>query len=412
MAELYKASGREMSLGLPAGNYEIHLENSARHSAAKVALVNRKMENVTQENFSDVAVERTVARGEILTDKSCVQGDTAACSLDSLERNAAFRTTFNAVDVEFASRKGFQLGLFATVASDYMIGSQVSVIANIARKEFHGIQISTTLNFSKDHLSGAQIASTFNYARSFDGLQLASLNVSPENSSGVQVGVVNAAGSIPVQVGVINAVNKIEGPQVGVINVASKADGRQWGVINACIKCEKTPVGLINFVGNGLWNLTAAFNEMGGTGIKLDLGTAYFYTSFEVSRNFEPEKVFLRYDHLWESGLGVGTHLGRYGSHFDLEYMLLNVSRKVPYSKGDLEKNEKVSYHHRLRLGSTVKVATGIGLVGGLSLNISHDGNSRENPLKPMGDYHASLDDHHHVRLWPGFYTGFTIGRF
>ena len=472
VAELYKAAGRNMSLGLPAGAYEIHLEKSAAHKAASINLSNGKIENVALTQFKDVSVEKTVARGEmngeingaingviggeIGSERSCANGDSVMCSLDSLDHNASFRTTFNAVDKDTLPRKGLQIGVFASIAKDYMLGSQVSLIANVAKKEMHGIQVSATLNVAKEHFEGAQIAGAFNYAGSFDGLQLSPFNIAVNKSdgtqlgignvnfaldtvSGVQIGTINYAGYTPVQLSAINiaadagvqvsAINIAGGlfsSQVGAINVAGAAKGRQWGVINICGNCEKTPVGLINIVGNGVWSLTGSFNEMGGTGLKLDLGTAYFYTSFETSRNFKEGHLLKSYDDIWEDGFGVGTHFGKYGSHFELEYMYLAVNEE--YDPSEDWHHSMNAIHHRFRFGATWEIVRGIGLTGGFSFNVvteRHDFEEGENNvmLKPLGDYHDDFTfDGSNVpgissgtrdgRLWPGFYAGLTIGRF
>ncbi|SHK86339.1 caspase family protein [Fibrobacter sp. UWEL] len=441
VAELYKAAGRNMSLGLPAGNYELHLERSAAHKAANITLSNGKIENVALAQFKDVKAEKTVARGEIKSERTCAAGDPVMCSLDSLDHNASFRTTFNAVDHEKEPRKGLQIGVFASIADDYMIGSQLSLIANVAKKEMHGIQVSSVVNVAKDHMEGAQVGSTLNYARSFDGVQVAPFNIAARKSEGVQIGninvaadtlsavqigainyagytpvqisAINVAGGANVQVSAINVTGGLFGPQVGAINYAHKAEGRQWGVINICAECEKTPIGLINIVGNGVWSLTGTFNEMGGTAYKVDLGTAYYYISWESSRNFEKGHLFGRYDDVWESGLGIGTHFGKYGSHFELEYMFLNVADKVVGGYGTPAEDADASFHHRLRFGSTWEIIRGIGLTGGLSLNLLTEGFGDSLPLKPRGDYHEDVSAKgHEGRIWPGFYAGLTVGRF
>lgn len=451
VAELYKKSGRAMSLGLPAGKYTVRLERPAEYKETAVALVDGKREHVGAKRFQKVAAEETVSRGNL--DKNCAAGDTVKCSLDSLDHHGVSRVSFNVVDIENKPRKGTQLGFFVTVTKDYMLGSQVSLLANIADKEMHGVQMSALSNIADEHLEGAQISSVFNYANSFDGLQLSTVNVSRNSSQGaqigtinvatdsvkslqlsvvnaaayakVQVGAVNGVGTSGTQVGVVNGAGKADlqlstlnaagtsGTQVGIVNVTGKSTGRQWGVINVCGNCENTPIGLISFVGNGVWSASGIFNEMGGTGVKVDLGTAYFYTSFESARNFKDDKLFERYDRIFETGFGVGTHFGRYGSHFELEYMFLNVTSKYAYSFGFVSKNEKTAFHHRVRFGATYQLFTGVGLSGGVSLNLATRGYADKNPLKPLGDYHADFgSETRDGRFWPGFYAGLTLGRF
>ena len=455
VAELYKAAGRNMSLGLPAGAYEIHLEKSAVHKAASINLSNGKIENVALTQFKDVSVEKTVARGELGGKRSCVNGDTVMCSLDSLDHSATFRTTFNVVDKDTLPRKGLQIGVFTSMTYDYMIGGQLSLFVNASKKEMHGIQVAGIANISRDYIEGAQISSILNYAGSFDGLQLSHVNIAKDNSEGVQVsslnlaldslsvvqvGAINYAGYVPVQVGSINvagasdvqvsAINVAASVEktmvgainvaghnnsvdVGVINVAGSSKGRQIGLINVCGNCENTPIGLINIVGNGVWSASGIFNEMGGTGVKLDLGTAYFYTSFETSRNFKDGRLLKSYDDLWEDGIGIGTHFGMYGHHFALEYMFLNVADKYKGQYGGFNKDEKFAFHHRVRLGATSRLFPGVGLTGGMSLNLLSEGFAHKLPLKPLGDYHEDVShEGHQGRIWPGFYAGLTIGRF
>lgn len=455
VAELYKAAGRNMSLGLPAGAYEIHLEKSVAHKAASINLSNGEIENVTLAQFKDVSVEKTVARGELGGKRSCANGDSVMCSLDSLDHSASFRTTFNAVDKDTLPRKGLQIGVFTSLAADYMIGAQLSLFVNTSKKEMHGIQVAGVTNITRDHFEGAQISGIVNYAGSFDGLQLSHVNIAKDNSEGVQistvnlaldtlsavqVGAINYAGYVPVQVGAVNVAGASDiqvssinvaasvektmvgainvagsnnSVDVGAINVAGSSKGRQIGVINICGNCEKTPIGLINIVGNGVWTASGIFNEMGGTGIKLDLGTAYFYTSFETSRNFKEGHLLKSYDDIWEDGFGVGTHFGMYGHHFALEYMFLNVADKYKGSYGGSDEDDKFAFHHRIRLGATSKLLPGVGLTGGLSLNLASRGYADRNPLKPLGEYHDDFcSKKREARLWPGFYAGLTVGRF
>lgn len=475
VAELNKKSGHPMSLGLPAGKYGVRLETAmnaktATIKEANVALVNGKHENLALSNFKDADIEKTVLRGEIGSDRICSSDDSVKCSLDSLDHNGNFRTTFNFYDHEKEPRKGLQIGFFFTKTEDYMLGSQISLFANVAKKEMHGLQMSLFANVVDDHFEGIQLNTTLNYAKSFDGAQISStvnvasqksegvqiapfLNIMTDSldgaqigvfnyakqtpvqvsvmnfagssdvqvsamnfagSSGVQVSAMNFAGSSDVQVSAMNFAHQENSVQVGAINYARNAKGRQWGVINIAPHADKTPVGLINIVGNGVWTLSGIFNEMGGVGAKLDLGTSYFYTSIETGRNFEDGERYKHFEHVFQNGFGIGTHFGSYGSHFDLEYMLINVTRKLisTYCVWNENSNE-TAYLHRFRLGSTYKLITGIGLTGGVSLNLMTEGYNEDNMLKPLGEYHDDVSvSGHKGRIWPGFYAGLKIGRF
>ena len=184
-----------------------------------------------------------------------------------------------------------------------------------------------------------------------------------------------------------------------------------------CGHCEKTPVGLINIVGNGVWSVTGSLNEMGALGVALHMGTANLYTALEGERLIEKGTKFKHFSDVSEAGIGLGTQFGQYGSHFDLEYMLLMEQNKVDFSFDDSNfeygSEDGVNFHHRLRLGYTTRVFPFFGLSVGGTLNVAAQGYGEKILVKPLSEYH---DDFGHegdkFRFWPGFYAGITVGRF
>lgn len=456
VAELYKKAGRAMSLGFPAGKYTVRLERPAEFSEAEVTLQNNRREKLSHKQFAAVSAEQTTLRGEIGGNRVCADGDTIACSLDSLDHNGKYRVTFNAVDSDKDPRKGIQIGFFVAEADDYMLGTQLSLIANVAKKEMHGLQVTDIYNGANAHFEGAQISGMINYAQSFDGAQIAStLNIAGKNSSGAQVSgtanfiadslngaqvspalnyagqadvqvtaalniageagvqvdaAMNIAGKSDVQVtAAMNIAGTVEGAQVSTMNIAGRANGRQVGIINICGTCESTPIGLINIVGNGVWSVTSSVNEMGALGLSLHLGTAYLFTAFEGTREFEKGSNFKHFSDMYEMGLGLGTQFGKYGNHFELEYMFLNAREGFGMDTDE----DDINFHHRLRLGFVHKLFPGFGMTVGGTLNIVSEGNVDKVIVKPRSEYHDDFCvNGHKARWWPGFYAGLTVGRF
>jgi hypothetical protein len=456
VAELYKKAGRAMSLGFPAGKYTVRLERPAEFSEAVVTLQNNRREKLSHKQFAAVSAEKTTLRGEIGGLRDCTAGDSIACSLDSLDHNGKYRVTFNAVDSDKDPRKGIQIGVFVAEADDYMLGTQLSLIANVAKKEMHGLQVTDIYNGANAHFEGAQISGMINYAQSFDGAQIAStLNIAGENSSGAQVSgtanfiadslngaqvspalnyagqadvqvtaalniaadagvqvsaAMNIAGKSDVQVtAAMNIAGTVEGAQVSTMNIAGRANGRQVGIINICGTCESTPIGLINIVGNGVWSVTSSVNEMGALGLSLHLGTAYLFTAFEGTREFEKGSNFKHFSDMYETGLGLGTQFGKYGNHFELEYMFLNAREGFSMDTDE----DDINFHHRLRLGFVHKLFPGFGMTVGGTLNIVSEGNADKVIVKPRSEYHDDFSvNGHNARWWPGFYAGLTVGRF
>ena len=469
VAELYKKSGRAMSLGFPAGKYIIRLERPAEYSEAEVVLQDNRREKLSHKQFAAVSAEKTVLRGEIGGGRDCTSGDSIACSLDSLDHNGKYRVTFNAADIDKQPRKGIQIGFFVTKTEDYMLGTQVSLFANVAEKEMHGLQVTDFYNGVNAHFEGVQLSGLANYAESFEGAQIGSVvNVATKKSSGAQIsgtlnfaadsvegaqvspvlnyagqadvqvtGVLNIAGESDVQVsgamniakkadvqvtgamniagetdvqvsGAMNIAGKAKGTQISVMNIAGRSEGPQIGVVNICGYCESTPIGLLNIVGNGVWSVTSSFNEMGALGISFHMGTAYLYTALEGARLIEKDTDFEHFSDVYESGVGLGTQFGKYGSHFELEYMFLNFHERM-FNKHDYEDG----YHHRLRLGYTSRLFTGFGLSVGGTLNVATRGYADKILVKPLAEYHDDFgNDKHKGRWWPGFYAGVTVGRF
>ena len=405
VAELYKKSDREMELGLPAGKYNIQLEKPAMQFVADVTIANGKRENVSEANFKQMERVATVNRGEI-------GGNGENERIDSLDRNGRFRTTFNLADISHEPRKGLMLGLFLAKSNDVMLGSQVSLIGNVAREEMHGLQVSPIFNIAKSNYEGWQLFSTFNFAHELEGVQVGSVNVVRNVSrNAVQVGAVNVAGYTPVQVGAIN-IAKTAGVQVSVINIAARANGRQWGIINIVSHAEKTPIGLLNFVGNGVWSITGSVNEMAAPAMSVHFGTAYLFTAIEISR--ELEKGFKHFEDVYENGFGLGTQFGKYGTHLELEYMLLSASNEYHGNfTYDDDKDHKANIHHRLRLGATAQLIKGVGISVGGTLNMATEGFADRIMLAPKGEWHFNkVICDHEARFWPGFYAGLTLGRF
>lgn len=323
-------------------------------------------------------------------------------------------------------------------------GVQVAATANVTKDKSSGLQISPSLNYAGDTLSGMQLAAGINCARKTKTQVSAAMNVASESNvqataamnivgkSDVQASAamniakksdvqataaMNIAGESDVQVSTLNIAGKLDEAQVGVLNIAGKAKGRQVGLVNICGDCEKTPVGLINIVGNGVWSVTASMNEMGALGLSFHMGTAYLFTALEGARLIEKGTQFKEFSDVNETGIGLGTQFGKYGSHFEMEYMFLTAQNKhglySDFSGFEYNDGDDVNFHHRLRLGYTTQVFPFFGLSVGGSLNFAHEITGDKLWLKPLAEYHDDFGSKDHkARWWPGFYAAVTVGKF
>lgn len=317
--------------------------------------------------------------------------------------------------------KGLQISSTMNYAESFD-GLQIASTLNVSSKKSTGVQVAGAANFSLDTVKGPQVSPAFNYAKKTDVQVTAALNAAGESDvqvsaamnvakkTDVQVtAAMNVAGETDVQVSAaMNVAGKSHGTQVSVMNIAGNAEGPQIGILNICGHCETTPVGLLSLVGNGVWSATASMNEMGALDIALRFGTAYFFTTFEGARLIEKGTGFKHFSDVYETGLGAGTQFGKYGSHFELEYMFLNARN------GRLFKDDDESgFHHRVRLGYTSQLFPFVGLSVGGTINVASIGYGDDIYVKPLTDHHDDFTkDGHEARWWPGFYAGITVGRF
>ena len=320
-------------------------------------------------------------------------------------------------------------------------------VINVAKERSSGAQVSAVVNYAGDSLPGMQIAAVGSIARQTKVQASAALNIAGESDvqasgalniaseSSVQASgamniakksdvqttaALNIAGETNVQASVMNVAGKVDGAQVGVLNITGKAKGRQIGLVNVCGYCEKSPIGLINVVGNGVWSATASMNEMGAFGLSFHMGTPYLFTAIEGARLIEKGSDFKEFSDIYESGVGIGTQFGKYGSHFELEYMFLTAqTSKVGYEKNDDEWNiefndeSESNFHHRLRLGYTSQLVPFLGLSVGGTLNWATIGYADKLWLQPLAEYHDDFGSKKHKgRWWPGFYAAITVGKF
>lgn len=300
-----------------------------------------------------------------------------------------------------------QLGIInATHASKVQIG-----IVNAVKTSEVQVGI---VNFATDTVNGGQVG-IVNVSKVTRKAQVGIVNA--VKTSDIQVGVVNAADSIKIQMGIVNMTRKAFESEVGIVNIASNAKGRQVGLINICGKCEDSPIGLISIMGNGVIAGSASINETGHLAANLHFGSSYFFTAFEYSRAFEDDKPFQEFSDVQALGIGFGTQFGKYDTHFDLEYMFLSVypdnRKESQIGVLNFDFDSDANYHHRLRLGSTIKIIPGLGLFGGVSANVLTEGYGDDFATGPKGDWFAHWNfDGHEVRVWPGLYAGIVVGKF
>ncbi len=351
-AELNKIRGRQIELGMPVGKYSIQMEVPSKIWMAKEVQISEGKKNVLSMNdMQNIEREKAVARG-----------------------NADSTRSFNFYSfiINIARNAGVQVGV---VNMAFNAGKAQGGVVNVAGKTEYG--------------------------------QGGVVNIAGNNAGKAQGGVVNVAGKTEYgQGGVVNVAGNAGKVQWGVVNIGGNV-GRQIGIVNVATKSENTPIGLINVIGNGIIDGTFYADETGRTGIALHTGTPYFYTVLEYA--LDPTTLSNSWRNTWQPqswGWGLGTRFGMLGNFFSLDYSYINVYNENPL-------REKDNHLQKIRFGAAYKLLTGIALSSGLTFNALFKNNGDDFYLEPRGEYHWhwTFGDHK-VRLWPGLYAGFTVGKF
>lgn len=279
VAELYKSKGRSLELGLPAGVYQVQLEQTQFWSADGLQLKDGKKLRLAQGQFKAIRREKAMARGgdDSLTESNRMLD--SARKLPFTMNPSVFYTHSEAPE------HGMQLSLLVNNAEAEYVGSQVSLIANVAQKDMEGLQVNTFANVARGHLSGsqigaginvaknmtgAQISSGFNIADSVEGVQVASgMNITYGAIYGLQAGLLNisADGGRGAQGGILNiSADSLSGGQGGVLNIGTKNSTLQGGVLNIAQHAGKVQGGVANIAGSVDYVQGGVFNVAGYAG--------------------------------------------------------------------------------------------------------------------------------------------------
>lgn len=442
VADLRKAAGSRMALGLPEGTYRVRTygDSSMRTSlvtlprGARLLVAPSETDSVStlpSEEAPKVAASpdtglllrpvnfgllpplsinaTSSARAWNFFSVDLLQGDAARVDGFQLSNFLARARRMNGLQVSSAARaddlRGLQVGAFAALADERATGMQTGIlawtggpfvglqtgIASWATGSFTGLQAGV-VDAAKERLTGAQIG-VGGWSESVRGAQITVLNVGG-SIVGAQVGVVNIAKSVRgAQVGVFNFASTNEGAQVGILNLAGRVHGAAIGIVNGAREMDAIPIGLL---GGGLDmrpGVEVLFDEarMGTIALRLD-GRRFHTRRGGIVSLQEPDRT-LGY------GYGFGAHCAPW-TDWALE--------------GDVFARQLWHNPEHGPIGSanwnsvSVSLARRLGVLrvfGGLSGNVivAEDRNPED-----FVDLPDAMDSRptRRVRVWPGVFAG------
>lgn len=241
---------------------------------------------------------------------------------------------------------GFQGAVLFNQNFSYFKGLQASVFYNYNHRESSGAQLTVFSNFNRGGMNGFQGSVFANYAGRYSHVVQATVFTNLANR--IEGG----------QIGVLNLANRMNGTQIGIMNVANRITGLQFGIINLADSLNGVAIGLISFIRNGEHQLEMSLNENRQYGLAYRSGMKKLYTNLMVTTQLPMYDT----NTLMTYGFGVGTstklsNTFRITTDLTAHHMSFNFRSKT------------FNLNTRLTANLEVKLAKGIALFGGASLN-------------------------------------------
>ncbi|MFL5305954.1 MAG: caspase domain-containing protein [Polyangia bacterium] len=458
IAELHKAAGSTLELGVEPGDYVVAMEGAPQIFQAEIALVAGQRTAVRASAFhAGAARELTVARGDVAPAPPAVSATASAPSappaetvpvkavlfpgrsdgntdvdgfsfgfiadrarrvhglqltlgyaqVDEQLRGVQLSVGVNAVggdmhggeitvgaNVVTGNVNGAQIAAGANIATGDARGAQIAAGANVAGGELRGTQIAAGLNLANE-ARGVQIAAGANYATRLDGAQLAPLNIA-RSGSGTQIGVANVVG-------------EETGVRIGVLNFAARNHGFQFGVVNVAAHDDGESLALLNLIGDGIHEASIYATDLMLTNFGIKLGGRHLYTHFMIG--YQPgddlaagPEHFTRSSRRWGFGAGLGWRFpvewGR------LRYVEVEADSLQLRTTSNLSGNSPQVASLRAQVGLRLYHDLSVLVGAGAGVAIGTDGQDADVGFGPQSVSHSGATT---VRVYPSLLLGLQI---
>ncbi|HXU64663.1 MAG TPA: caspase family protein [Polyangia bacterium] len=440
IAELHKAGGSTLELGVEPGDYVISMEGAPSIFQAEVALAAGQRAAIRRSAFhAGGAREITVARGDGPAAASAPPTLVLAPVRHPVPVHAVLFPTpgdgevdvyglsFGLVADRVGNLNGFQLALGYNQVDESLRGLQLVVGVNAVGAGYHGAQIAAGANIARgrgDGLEltaganalngdgrGAQIAAGLNLATGvFRGLQLsAGVNLAG-TSRGAQIAVANyAQQSDGAQLGVVNAAGEAWGARIGVLNVAGHSHGFQLGVVNIAAHDDGESLALINLIGDGIHEAAIYASDVLPMNVAFKLGGRHLYTA--LAAGYQPgddlpvgPAHYTRGTRRWGLSAGLGWRfLVERGPLAYLELEADQVQLQQSWNSGD-----NPPFIGSLRVQAGIRLFRDLVVLAGVgaSVAVGTDGADADLGFGPESVSHSGRTT---VRVYPALMLGLQI---
>ncbi len=287
-------------------------------------------------------------------------------------------------NVAFAELQGVQASAGGNWAQD-LRGLQGAAVANVVEQHLRGLQLSAGANIVGARAEGLQASAGANFAQELSGLQLsAGANVALQ-AHGAQIGLVN-----------VSAGEDDRAFKLGLVNVSGDIQGSTVGLVNVARSMEGAPIGLINIVRDGIFDGELWADSTGAASIGLKTGGKRLYTVLAAGAIADldaPAKTPA--DHLLVTGAGMGVRAGPPRVPVDVDLGL--------WSAIALNSQTELTLIPRLRVSVGFKINEHFTPFVGADLNLGIAVRGDPSPWPLWVEAQPIADG---LRFWPGGSAG------
>ena len=418
-AELGKAAGGAVELGLDPGSYRVVLEQGGKVYQTDLQLSSGHSTVLAMSMLTPTGVETTVRRGPTevrdipfnlslfhpLSTNAVVHGPVRNRFSVGVLHDHMYALSGLAVAGVFTSITGPASGLVADGVGSYVGGDLRGVAAGgvttIVMGNASGLLDAGVLAYVGGNQYGLGAAGAANVVLGEGRGVLAAgvVNVVRGGGAGLHVsGVANVEGGdfSGLQLSVVNVGGNVDGAQIGVINVARRVRGLQLGLINVADTVDRGgPLGLLSIVRhNGMHSVEVAATDIVPLNVHLKLGARHVFGILGAGLDpFSPNTKWS-----YSAGIGIARPIGPLYLEGDL------ITTDV---QGDIR-----SYSSGVHLVSELRVIVGwpilpqLAIFGGVSGHVSVGGRNEDSFSGLSAAEKRWVTSENSVRLGPGFVLG------
>ena len=406
VAELYKAPGRTVEIGLTAGVYAVRVEQKDARQVleGRVTVADQEALRLTTQMLRASPLEVASRRGD-----DDVRHVIAAVSLwpgvpPIPPRDRPVRENLHLAIVygEFDYLNGVALSAGAVRTLETMDGVMLGAFGAQSDHGGGGVQAAGFYGRVGGRFSGVQASGLWASGAEMHGLQASAVVAKADTTRGFQIGGVTAL-SGPVtgaQLSLVNVGGDVHGLQLGLVNVAKVVHGAQIGLVNVADDVHGVPFGLFSYV------KSAGLGAEVWTGTTEPLNVALRYDTHHRFYSFLGAGLFA-FDDLGHGdayvGLGLGAHVLQRGKlGLDVDLMFADAHLSVRGDTNDLLLRQRIS--------ATYALGGGVSAFAGLSWQQFFGFGGYDN--RTIASSFLATDHHSGdftLRTWPSLHLGFRI---